>query len=550
MSDESMINHYRYNKALQPTALGAQTLMCIFSSSFFRKLRSEMVSCGTLCWLVGWPCILKPINVMAAPSAPSQAIRATLPLERSVASAVMLEQAYQLIFSDEMAQRLKHSERIERLKSKCLVLRYKSHPQQSLSEARSLKEPFYASLALGGMAAILQKSDPSGSEKLFAEAEQLALKITHYSGEDPSSIGYLYRLIPRYDAPRARRLWENAAPALFKWDSYGHRSSHGMRELSLVVIQVNPEEAETFWKTYIAPKHHYWDSAEILGRAIVKQSPAAARKRLDHWLEQKASGHNVTAFRRALLAEYALKDFAKAMAWIQNMRPSDRLDAAFDLTLLFLYTGRNAQAQRVLEYFEKEAKEDLAKGGGGRGAMWLGDLIPRLRERIRSGFVRSTKTVAMGDTLDASLDGSRVPVATPDMIEAFLANPQIQNSRRYGGIPILGMPQIQLKDDDQAARLLGKALPLADKVMDAGYPHHGSPRSQMLGALALIEATRGNPQRARDLIARIDVPELKAFYLIEAVEILDPLPKAVRGWPLEFWRPTTVRIGQRYAPRQ
>jgi hypothetical protein len=521
-----------------------------FYPSLSLELRSAIVSCVTLCWLVGWPCILKPINVMAAPSASSQAKRAALPPEHGVASAAMLEEAYQLVFSDEMARRHKHSERIEGLKSKCLILRFKSHPRQSLSEARSLKEPFYASLALGGMAAILQESDPAESEKLLAEAEQLALKITHYSGEDASSIGYLYRLIPGYDAPRARQLWEKAAPALLKWDSYGHRSSHGMRELSLVVIQANPEEAERFWKTYTAPKHHYWDSAEILGRAIVKQSPAAARKRLDEWLAQKASDHNVTAFRRALLAEYALNDLPKAMDWIESMRRSDRLDAAFDLTMLFLYTGRNAQAQQVLEYFENEAKDDLAKGDEGRGAMWLGNLIPRLRGRIESGVVRPTKTVAIGDTLDAALDGSQVPVATPDMIEAFLANPQIQNNRMYGGIHILEMPEIQLKDDDQAARLIVKALPLADKVMDGGYPHHGSPRSQALGALALIEATRGSPQLARDLIARINIPELKAFYLVEAVEILDPLPKVVRDWPLEFWQPTTVTIGQRYAPAQ
>jgi hypothetical protein len=75
-----------------------------------------------------------------------------------------------------------------------------------------------------------------------------------------------------------------------------------------------------------------------------------------------------------------------------------------------------------------------------------------------------------------------------------------------------------------------------------GFPHHGSPRSVMLGMLARISAMQQDLERAEEIAREITIPELQAFYLMEACEASRPLPGVLRGWPIYFYTRSEIRI--------
>lgn len=101
---------------------------------------------------------------------------------------------------------------------------------------------------------------------------------------------------------------------------------------------------------------------------------------------------------------------------------------------------------------------------------------------------------------------------------------------------------IAFQGREQAAAFVAAALPLVPKMGELGYPHHGSPRSVLLGMLARIRAMQGDLEEADKIAGEIAILELRAFYLMEAYAASRPLPAVLRRWPIYFYTRTEIRI--------
>ncbi|MBI4711183.1 MAG: hypothetical protein HY767_01805, partial [Candidatus Omnitrophica bacterium] len=173
-----------------------------------------------------------------------------------------LEKAHDMLIDKEVRAKFTMPDKAGMLDAECAILRFDRHPKESLEEARNLTEPFFSSLAIGGIAA--KTLDMSQSEKLYIEALNRALKIDHWTGSDASSLGYLFQMIPQYKPKQADRLLEISWNILDSWKESDNQKSHAMRVLSMKVIEIEPESAKEILLNKALKGDYYEDSIELL----------------------------------------------------------------------------------------------------------------------------------------------------------------------------------------------------------------------------------------------------------------------------------------------
>jgi hypothetical protein len=364
------------------------------------------------------------------------------------------------------------------------------------------------------MAALTLKSDPEKSEKLLEEARQVALRINHWTDSDATSLGYLIQLVRHYEPDRARRLLASFRKAVDSWGGE-YPKSQPMHQLALATIEVDPGAAKDLLLDRALKSGHNSRSIEALVQFLMKQSPDDTLKLAQERYDAKTNWPTCAKFLRSVLAEHALRDPKDAFERARNMRPADREVTCYSIAMALLAAGKKEQAKPAADFLESLEKSGELK------SWYAQDRLKQVREAMQKGVE----------------DKPAPKAATPEEIQAFLDRPDVQGFAR-----IVEKREIRFRDGQQAAGFLLAASPLAGQLVDHGYPHHGSPRSVAFGVLGLLSAIQQGPTQALTWMRKIEIPELRAFYLMAADQAARPLPPAIQEWPLRFWPPTLIQI--------
>ncbi|MBM4036052.1 MAG: hypothetical protein FJ291_30330, partial [Planctomycetes bacterium] len=260
----------------------------------------------------------------------------------------LVEEAHKLLTDQSVRAKFRRRHRVEALDATCAILRYARSPEDSLREARALSEPFFASLALGGIAALTIKSAPETSEKLLEEAQQVARKINRWIEADATSLGYLIQLIRHYEPERARRILASFRKTV---DSRSECSrGQAIHQLALATIEVNPGAAKGLLVDSALKSGDNLRSIEVLVQFLMKQSPDDTLKLAQEHYDAKRP--TCADFLRLVLAEHALRDPKDAFERARKMRPENRGVACYSITMALLAAGKKEQAKPMADFLD------------------------------------------------------------------------------------------------------------------------------------------------------------------------------------------------------
>lgn len=395
------------------------------------------------------------------------------------------------------------------------ILRYRDQPEEALAVARVIKEPFYASLALGGISVLRLENDPDKAKDLFLEAQERALQIDHWTGSDATSLAYLFEVIPLFDSARAKSLLTASRKNLQRWTDDEHRKSRAMAALSRATIAVDPSGVDDLLQEVsTSPQsNHYFESVQLLGRFLARSRKQWAAKETDQFYQSRDRWPFSFKPLSAVLLEDAIADLAKARARIEGLPDNQQDQARLAVAQALQEASRTDEALTLLDEVDARTKAKVTQ------ASWVRDLARKFRTLWTAEKVRAVSA---------------------EEVDRFLRQPELSGLRGMVNPTRL----VVFRDGEQVGALVAAALPLVRRMKEeSGFPHHGSPRSVLLGMLARIRAMQQDLERAEAIAGEITIPKLQAFYLMEACEVSRPLPGVLRGWPIYFYPRTEIRIG-------
>ena len=405
-------------------------------------------------------------------------------------------------------------DKAEVLVAKLSILESQSDVRSALVRARSIKSPFYSSLALCGIAATEIPSDPSTSAKHFREALARSGDVKQWTGSYATSLGLIFGLLPSYPRKEAHELLEASKEAFDAWGGSDCQRSQALLALSEVTAALGPDGAKGLLYSVALKSNHYWDSIEYLATAMARQSMEQALELSEKHYAAKRDWPNDQYFRRAVLIELARTDFPRAFAGIKAMRKLDQEIAAVTLAEFLLDEERRSETRQVVAHIES-LRSDFN---------WTQSSLTKLRSRLEQAGQGATPSVAV----------------TPEAIADFLQSPNAGGLQSF-----LSAGRMVFGDERQVRDFVSTSLPLVEAIRDRGYPYHGSPRSTALGLLAVCSALLDEVPQALRISKRIAIPELRASCLLDAYEVTHPVPATVSRWPIHFGQHKTIQIQSR-----
>ena len=429
-----------------------------------------------------------------------------------------IEESHEILYNPTFIARFGNNYRSESLYAKLVILNYPQSQNKSLKDLKGLSNNFYQSLALGGIVSIEQKLNPQKAEKLYIDALNKALKIDNWTGADASSINYLFQLIPYFKDTQVQRLLDLSWKILDDWEDSPIRKSHAMLRLSQITTDVKPSLAKKILLDKALKSNHYWDSIEVLSVFLYKNSPNETLKLAQEYYDTSKSWPMCNDFLIAVLVAHAKDNFNDTFERIKKMREIDKVIVCMKLSKKLVADGQKRKATQVLDYLDSLVKNNISRPDNAVYVQAQG-LSIKLRLEIKEGKKNNCKS----------------DIIRPETIDKFLKQPnlsifnEIIKSDRISN-------KIQFRNKKQAEEFISKGLPFAKKIRDRGYPHHGSPRSIAIGTLALIAVKINSPELTMNIAREISIPELRAFYLMEAYEKSTGLLSVTKEWPLRFLR--------------
>ena len=429
-----------------------------------------------------------------------------------------IEESHKILYTPIFMTQFKNNYRSESLYAKLVILQYPQSPNKSLNDLKSLSNNFYQSLALGGIVSIEQKLNPQEAEKLYIDALNKALKIDHYTGSDASSMNYLFQLIPYFKDTQIQRLLDLSWKILDDWEDSPTRKSRAMLTLSQITTDVRPSLAKEILLDKALKSNHYWDSIEVLSVFLYKNSPNETLKIAQEYYDTSKNWPMCNDFLIAVLVAHARDNFNDTFERIKKMRELDKAIVCMKLSKKLVADGQKRKAIKILDYLDSLVKSNISRPDNAVYVHARG-LSIKLRREIKEGKENNYQS----------------DIILPETIDEFLKQPnlsafnEIIKSDRISN-------KIQFRNKKQVEKFISKGLPYAKKIRDRGYPHHGSPRSIAIGTLALIAAKINSPELTMNIAREISIPELRAFYLMEAYEINTGLLSVTKVWPLRFLR--------------
>lgn len=389
------------------------------------------------------------------------------------------------------------------LKSKLAILNYSLNENSAIAEAHKLP-PFYASLALAGMAATSIGSSPEKADKLFKEALQVANEIAPSSDRIPTSLGYLFQIIPHFPKTKSLQLLKDGLDALKKWKAPARAKSFAMFTLAEATIAVNPSGARDLLLNQTLTDYAFDDANRLLGQFLVQQSSADALLLVRQVYKPNQSPPSESLM-DAVLVEYAKQDFEAAFSEVKRMADPWRVIACFNLAESLLKRSQREAAARVLDYMA------TLKSPMEVGKFTFTKLEDLLKEKERMQ--------------DRSMNGFYPKLIDPQIVDKFITNPREYDLRHF-----LSEAKIVFRDKKQAASFAEAATIAAYSLSESNY--HGYDKSNGLGIAAVAAAIAGTPKKAIEISQQIPNPETKAVCLMEMHELRHPLSDILNKWPL------------------
>jgi hypothetical protein len=429
----------------------------------------------------------------------------------------LIVKTHSILYNPKFIQQIKSNYRSESLYAKLSILQYSKSPNKSLKTIKGLSEDFYRSLALGGIASIEQKSNPEEAEKLYIEALNQALKIDHWVGSDASSMGYLFQLIPNFKDKQNERLLDLSWNAFENWKDSPQVKSHAMLILSQITTAVKASLVKEVLLHKALKSNHYGDSIELLSKFLYKNAPLETLRLAQEYYDTSKDWPMCNNFLRAVLIEHATNNFEETFERVKKMRSIDQEIACMKLSEKLVEVGQKEKAIKVLDHLDSLVEMNISRPDNAVHVQAQG-LSTKLRREMKEGKKNSDKS----------------DIIEPEMIDNFLGQPTLADFNKIIKSNRMSS-QIQFHNIKQAEEFISKGLLFAKEIRGMGYPHHGSPRSTALGTLALIAAKIDSPEQVMNITNEISIPELRAFYLMEAYEENSPLPSVIKNWPMRFW---------------
>lgn len=399
--------------------------------------------------------------------------------------------------------------------TKLAILESYSDLQTALSRARSIENPFYSSLAIGGIAAIEISLDLNLSTTLFREALDRSLKVTHWTNLDATSLTFLFQLLSDYPSEQGVALLAASNQAFDEWDvSSDIQKEDAMFALSEATILIAPSEAENLLFHVALKSNHYYASIEYLAAFLASRSLEQTLQHAVQHYQARTDWPNDQYFLRAVLIELSKTDFARAFQKVKKMRDLDKEITAVKFAEYLLKMDRRKEAQEVITYtLSLESKFNPENN-------WTKISLERLQEELK-------------ESRETAIE---VEVVTSQMIDDFIHNSNTEKLRS-----IINRNNFVFRNEQQVNTFIQKALPVAKTFPDSD-PLHNSPRSIALGHLVVCSAMIGKIDQAVEIAKNIHVPELRISYLLDAYETAKPLPLTVSGWPIHLWQQKFVSI--------
>ncbi len=403
------------------------------------------------------------------------------------------------------------------LSVKLAILESQSNLEVALDRARSIEDPFYASLALGGIAVVEIPSDPNTSMILFREALEHSISITRWNDDHATSLELLFELIPSYPKEEAYELLSISEETLTAWNESASAKGKSLLTLAKVTTTIAPEKAKPLLLDVALTSNHYWEAIEYLGTFMARQSPEPTLELAEQLYEAKKNWPNEQYFLRSVLIERARTDFPRAFEGIKKMRRLDCEIAAIKLAESLLAAKRKKDAKEVISYVQS-LQSDFN---------WTQQSLERLLDRLKHD----------------KKDRTPLDMVTPERIDDFLKAP---NTTVWRALPWI--KQITFQDEKQVREFIAAMIPLAESTKPTELRHYESQYSMVFGLLTVCSAMIGDTDRALELSNRIDNPALRAGYLLDAYEQTHPMPSVVSKWSIRFWRPIDISIQDRTPP--
>lgn len=401
-----------------------------------------------------------------------------------------------------------------------------ANPEQAAVRASKLQNPFYASLALGGVAAVQLPHNPQAAEVLYRKAVERAHTITGYTGEYPTSLHFLFTLITRFPREQAREVLafsrKNCMAPVQSDDVDDVVNQYPLLELAKATVSVEPTAAYDLLFSVAVKSNHYYASSEYLATYLAEQDLAGTLKAAEESYQTNFGGSSRDAL-SATLYVLARNDLDKALQGIWRMQYPDDEFTALTLAKQLLTVGKKTEAKKVIADVERVIT-DVEKKRGKSSLEWTMRTLKELHQQL----------------LTNALPTAISTIVTPTMIDNFLKNPDSDK------LEFFSTRQVVFRDKLQASHFVTVALPLAATInnkVGVKSLYEGSSRLSIYGFLVSCAAIAGDIRQALEIANKISVPELRASYLLEAYAAVRPFPPVVSDWPIHFFiRPLKISI--------
>lgn len=394
-------------------------------------------------------------------------------------------------------------DRVEVLATRLSILTYDSNPKEAFANSKDIKDPFYRSLALGGIAAKEIKSSLTSSVDHYQEALNCSLTTKQWTGQHAGSLGFLFGLLPTYPTEQSLRLLAASKDAFDSWPVSEFQKQRSLLELAKATTLVDPSQCQSLLCDVAIKSNHYSDSIEYLARFLAIKAPEETLRQARQRYTNGKNWPNGQYLLGAVLLEQSRTDFVSAFQGVKDMKhsPLDSEIAAVKLAESLLEQNRRKEAKEVADYLTS-LKSNFE---------WTKTSLEKIRKKID----------------EPAQPADHAELAT--QVDAFVSAPTAEKLET-----LCRAEKIRFKNRGQISAFIEKALPVTDSVRDMGYPKHGSPRSDALGILVICSELIGKSDQALEISRRIEIPELRISYMLDAFESVNPLPAPVSQWPISF----------------
>lgn len=389
----------------------------------------------------------------------------------------------------------------EPLMARWLFHQYVLNPGNWANEAESHLKPFHASLAIGLMAAQEADASPDKALELLRRAEERALLIQYWTGNDATSLGYLFELILRLPAGTAAMEVQNALTMLRQWKADPTRTNDALLSLARVAEKIDPEQFRPILLQEAMTSHHFWETIETIAGNSTREKPQeTVDQAMAQCVSRKAYPNSHSYLKGALLTAYA-DDMGKAFEKAASLSDPGRSYVLISIGEALIQSGRKKAAAGWLDSIEKMTDREE----------WLTKSLAEMRNKIdQYPIVYSSRTV-----LSVTID-------------AYLADPSPEQFR-----DIMISRNLIFRDAAQALAFAKSADARLASMADFGWKetrHDARNLSESVTALAY--GLGGSLADARRMAEGIKSPEFRASSLLMIYELQHPLPEIVQSWPL------------------